>query len=76
MILQRCGVIKNSLLYDNELMRLLTEIGSCRIIGGEWLGCRFMVSGSSFGLLYGLYRSVPFDKSKVMSRKLVLSWLA
>ena len=31
------------------------------------------VKGSSFGFLYGLY--IPFDKSKVMSRKLVLSWL-
>ena len=27
----------------------------------------------SFGFLYGLY--VPLGKSKVMSRKLVLSWL-
>ena len=57
----------------NELMRLLTEIGSCRIIGGGGLECWFMSSSSSCGFLYGLY--VPFGKSKVMSRKLVLSWL-
>ena len=63
---------KTSLLHDNELMRLLTEMGSSRIIGGGWLECRFMYMGSLFGFLYGLY--VPFDK--VMSRKLVLSWLA
>ena len=28
---------KTSLLHDNELMRLLTEMGSSRIIGGGWL---------------------------------------
>ena len=33
---------KTSLLHDNELMRLLTEMGSSRIIGGGWLECRFM----------------------------------
>ena len=32
------------------------------------------VKGSSFGFLYWLF--VPFDKSKVMSRVLVWSWLA
>ena len=41
-IVQRCGVLKNSLLHDNELMRLLTEMGSPRIIGGGWLECRFV----------------------------------
>ena len=37
----RCSK-KNSLLHDNELMHLITEIGSCQIFRGGWLECRFM----------------------------------
>ena len=56
-------------MHDNEVMRLLTEIYR------RWMfGMSVYVKGLAFGFLYGVY--VPFDKSKVISRKLVLSWLA
>ena len=64
---------KVSLLQDEKLKRVLTEIGSWRMTEGGWFESQKMKSGSSFGFLYGLY--VPFVKLKVKSKKLVVSWL-
>ena len=38
---RRCKKLLCCMIND-ELMRLLTEMGSSRIIGGGWLECRFM----------------------------------
>ena len=64
------------MLHDNELMRLLFEIGSRRIIGTQ-------VDDRNVGLCKAVRRSVfcmvctnrLLIKTKGLSRKLALSWL-